>query len=259
MKVEVLISCMYQSGREIISRTNIQTDAVVVNQCDTDSREEFTFSNKSGERCRALIINSRGRGLSKSRNRAIANSSRDILLLCDDDEILNDDYSARIVRAFRENNDSIIAFRFDSPKKSYPNAARKINIVNAGRLTSHQIAMRRDDIVSNGIRFNEKMGSGTGNGAGEENKFVVDCLKKGLTGKYVPELIGRIVDGQSQWFSGYNKKYWIDRGWAYKMIHGRVRGLFFVASAIFRARKIDRENSIFEIAGWLFDGFMQKR
>ena len=259
MKVEVLISCMYQSGREIISRTNIQTDAVVVNQCDTDSREEFTFSNKSGERCRALIINARDRGLSKSRNRAIANSSRDILLLCDDDEILNDDYSARIVRAFRENNDSIIAFRFDSPKKSYPNAARKINIVNAGRLTSHQIAMRRDDIVSNGIRFNEKMGSGTGNGAGEENKFVVDCLKKGLTGKYVPELIGRIVDGQSQWFSGYNKKYWIDRGWAYKMIHGRVRGLFFVASAIFRARKIGRENSIFEIAGWLFDGFMQKR
>ena len=167
MKVEVLISCMYQSGREIISRTNIQTDAVVVNQCDTDSREEFTFSNKSGERCRALIINSRDRGLSKSRNRAIANSSRDILLLCDDDEILNDDYSARIVRAFRENNDSIIAFRFDSPKKSYPNAARKINIVNAGRLTSHQIAMRRDDIVSNGIRFNEKMGSGTGNGAGK--------------------------------------------------------------------------------------------
>lgn len=259
MKVEVLISCMYQSGREIISRTNIQTDAVVVNQCDTDSREEFTFSNKSGERCRALIINSRDRGLSKSRNRAIANSSRDILLLCDDDEILNDDYSARIVRAFRENNDSIIAFRFDSPKKSYPNAARKINIVNAGRLTSHQIAMRRDDIVSNGIRFNEKMGSGTGNGAGEENKFVVDCLKKELTCKYVPELIGRIVDGQSQWFSGYNKKYWIDRGWAYKMIHGRIRGLLFVASAILRARKIDRENSIFEIAGWLFDGFVQKR
>lgn len=90
--VTTLISCMYEKNANIIARSNIQTDVVVVNQCDYDSIEEFEFKNKKGVTCRAKFINTTERGLSRSRNMAIANSWGDICYMCDDDELLADDY-----------------------------------------------------------------------------------------------------------------------------------------------------------------------
>ena len=40
---------MYQVDTGIIQRTNIQTDVIVVNQCDKDDINEFIFINKKGE------------------------------------------------------------------------------------------------------------------------------------------------------------------------------------------------------------------
>ena len=46
MKVEVLISCMHQTDASIITRTNVQSDVLVINQCDKDEVEEYSFLNK---------------------------------------------------------------------------------------------------------------------------------------------------------------------------------------------------------------------
>ena len=48
MKINVLISCMHEKDTNIIQRSNIQTDVVVVNQCDKDCIEEWDFINKQG-------------------------------------------------------------------------------------------------------------------------------------------------------------------------------------------------------------------
>ena len=43
MTFNILISCMHQKDASIIKRSNIQSDVVVVNQCDHDSIEEYDF------------------------------------------------------------------------------------------------------------------------------------------------------------------------------------------------------------------------
>lgn len=40
MTLNILISCMHQKDASIIKRSNVQSDVVVVNQCDHDSIEE---------------------------------------------------------------------------------------------------------------------------------------------------------------------------------------------------------------------------
>ena len=55
-KVTVLISCMYQENADIIKKTNVQTDVVVINQCDKEEIEDFEFVNIKGENCHAKFI-----------------------------------------------------------------------------------------------------------------------------------------------------------------------------------------------------------
>ena len=83
----ILISCMKQMNREIITRSNVKSNCVIINQCDEDSKEEISVDNNKI----CFWINSAERGLSKSRNMAIHNSKADICLIADDDEIFNDD------------------------------------------------------------------------------------------------------------------------------------------------------------------------
>lgn len=73
-KVVVLLSCMHQKSHSIIARAHIQTDAVIINQCHTDSIEEFFFKNLKGVNCRVVFISTTQRGLSNSRNMAIINA-----------------------------------------------------------------------------------------------------------------------------------------------------------------------------------------
>ena len=90
MRLEVLISCMHQKDASIIQRTNIQSDVLIVNQCNENREERFDFKNKKGELCIARMIYTAERGLSRSRNMALRNAKGDICLICDDDEILED-------------------------------------------------------------------------------------------------------------------------------------------------------------------------
>ena len=43
MTLEVLVSTMYQKDYSLLDRMNIQTDAIVVNQCNENSIEEFEY------------------------------------------------------------------------------------------------------------------------------------------------------------------------------------------------------------------------
>ena len=41
---------MHQKDASIIERTGVQSDVVVINQCDHNSIEEFDFINKKGKK-----------------------------------------------------------------------------------------------------------------------------------------------------------------------------------------------------------------
>ena len=74
MTLTLLIACIHEKDTSIIERSNVQTDVVVVNQCDHDSVEEFDFVNKKGRTCLAKFICTTERGLSRSRNMALFNA-----------------------------------------------------------------------------------------------------------------------------------------------------------------------------------------
>jgi len=231
MKLEVLISCMNQIDDSIIYRTNISSDVLVINQCNENSVKEFIYKDSFN----AKIINTTDRGLSNSRNLAINNAKGDICLFCDDDEFLSNDYHNIIIDTFNKYPIyDVIAFSFTYPNKRFPQKVKKINYLTSLKISSIQIAIRRKSIISKRIIFNPNYGSGSGNGAGEENLFLYDCLRAKLKILYVPINIGIIGESKSQWFKGFNQKYFEDRGLITKELMGKematIYALYFLIS-----------------------------
>lgn len=223
MKVEVLLSCMHQKDASIIERTHIQTDVVVVNQCNIDSVEESTFINKNGEECRLKFICTTERGLSRSRNLAIDNAQCGrICLICDDDEELSEDYEELILQGYRENPKAeVLAFalNWNGFGKKYNNKSHKLSFKDTLGVCSVQITFKLDAIRHKQIRFDELLGSGTGNGAGEENRFMLDCRRSKLKMFYHPNVIATVNTGESQWFKGFDSTYFENFGWSTRRIY----------------------------------------
>lgn len=259
MRVEVLISCMFQDVRALIVRENIQSDVLVINQCDEDREEEYSLVNKKGETCTARIIYTTERGLSRSRNMAMKNARGEICLFCDDDEVFENDYVEKVIKAFDNNPQyDIITFRLRHPTCVFSDKSYRIRIFQSGRIKSIQIGFRNIHTVTS-IHFCEKIGSGTGNGGGEENKFIVDNLRQGVKIRYEPLLIVSVAQTESQWFHGYNKQYWINRGWSAKMVYGYLLGYIFVwYTLIMRCHKVDKKNSWYKHFLWMHRGFLKR-
>lgn len=120
-------------------------------------------------------------------------------------------YANLIESAFEENPYSdLIAFALDYSDKKYPRKRINIDYLNALKISSVQIAFRRNSILKNNIFFDERLGAGTGNGAGEEQKFLYDCLKAGLNIIFLPIYIGKVIDNSpSSWFHGYTQEYFL--------------------------------------------------
>lgn len=265
MTINVLISCMYQNDTSIIAKTNIQTDVVVVNQCDRDEIQEFDFTNRMGNSCHAKIVNTTQRGLSRSRNMAIENAWGDICLLCDDDEKLEDDYEKIIKEAYKHQTDrSVILFiveRKDLPKgKKYPDNERKVDFKQILQSSSVQVTFKRDIIREKNIQFDILLGSGSGNGGGEDNKFLIDARKANLGIYYVPQIIGAVMPGKSLWFKGFTKQYMIDRGWTTRRSLGTSRGFVYITLFALKHRKQYQESlNFFSAYGYLLQGFFENR
>lgn len=105
MSVEILISCMYQNDFSIVKKSNIQSDAIIVNQTNIDKVEikEYDFGI-------VKMISTTERGLSKSRNMALKNSTADFCVICDDDEVLTDNYVEMVEEAYNQTNADVIVF-----------------------------------------------------------------------------------------------------------------------------------------------------
>lgn len=213
MKIDVLLSCMGQADAGLVDRIGISGSCVVVNQCDQENERTI------GGRIR--WVNSFERGLSRSRNRAIAASRAEVCLLCDDDEVLAADYPARIFRAYAScPNADVIIFKvagWDAPQGDRVMRLRFPRTMHVG---SWQISFRRCSLLAAGIRFDEKLGAGTGNGAEEELKFLLDCQRSGLRIYYVPVEIARVHHGPSTWFHGFTPRFFYNRGATTRYILG---------------------------------------
>lgn len=216
LKLEIMISCMNQKDCSLVEKSGITSDVILINQCEA---EGIYRENKPNQVIRRIDVTDRG--LSKSRNLALNYAKGDIGLLCDDDEEFMPDYERMIITAFQELPDAdVIAFKIANQESRLKNHIQRLNFFTCLRVASWQIAFKTQSIRAKGIYFDEFMGAGTGNGGGEENKFLHDCLKAGLKLYYVPREIAVVAQKQSTWFYGFNKKFFYQRGTATRYMLG---------------------------------------
>lgn len=261
MTVEVLISCMFQDVPALIERTNIQSDVLVVNQCDEDRQEKFEFANNKGGKSIARIFHTTERGLSRSRNMAIQNAQGDVCLICDDDEFLEDNIEQIVVDAYGKHPDeAIIVFALKRKNHQYPATESRVNRKQILRTSSVQITFKRKPVMDKQLRFDVMMGSGTGNGGGEECKFLMDCKRRGLNIFYVPKEIATVISENSQWNNGYSEKYFKDFGWSARRILGLPLSIPYVIYWCFiRSSYHKIVTNKFKILKYSIQGIFEKR
>lgn len=254
-KFAILLSCMYEKDKEIIKRSNIQSNCVIINQCDEDKKEQINLENSKT----CLWINSKKRGLSISRNMAIKNSNADICLIADNDEIFDDDVEEKILKAYKELPQAdIIVFNLHNKRTKLKNKIYKLKRLECLRVCSLQITFRSKSIDYNNLKFDIKLGAGTGNGAGEENKFLLDAHDKGLKIYHYPINIARMVDNESTWFSGYDEEYFYKRGVSTRYILGFwLSCLYAVYFLVFKYGEYKNNISFIKALKNLFYGILK--
>lgn len=125
-----------------------------------------------------------GMGLSRNRNNALSMSKADICLIADDDNRYKPEYIDTILDAWNANPDAdILTFQAQTlqgePLHPYP----------APYVCSVEITFRRSSVTGKGIKFDERFGLGSPLlCAGEEEVFIADARRAGLTVKYVPRV-----------------------------------------------------------------------
>ena len=213
---------MNLQDEDIITKSHIESDTIIVNQCGYDGYNEY---DRNGHKTRIFSVNDKG--LTKSRNYAIKHSEADVCLLCDDDEVFSRNYEEGLLTAYR-----------DLPEAD-------VIILS---------------IVNNNVYFDEHMGAGSGNGAEEEFRFLTDCRKNGLAIYYVPFVIADVAQTKSTWFKGYNEEFFINRGNTTRYIMGYVPAVLYAAYYSIRKRhQFDSDISWFKAFRLIMKGIHENR
>ncbi|MDD2391378.1 MAG: glycosyltransferase family 2 protein [Bacilli bacterium] len=242
MSVELLISTMnlknIKEHKNLIKKMNITGNSTTINQVTDHSIQLFDDLGKNS------VFSFYDKGLSKSRNIAIEKSKSDICIIADDDVVYVDDYEKIVKNFFNLYSDAdIITFQVEGigkKFKSYYNKIRKHNYITTMKVASVEIAIKRNSVIKNDIKFNENFGSGAKYKMGEENIFLTQCLKKGLKIIYVPVKIANLYMGDSTWFNGYDKDFFISKGAAFTEISKKYSTLLIIQFAI-RKYKLFKE------------------
>lgn len=233
MKVEVLASVMNTTLPETVEHMNLQSDAVIINQCDRLAYEEMKIAGHGGsaeadpqEEYLIRYYSFPERGIGRSRNEAILRAEGDICLFSDADIVYEDGYEAAILAEFEKNPEAdmiIFNITVEEERRTYHITGRKrVHWYNCGRYGAVSFAIRRDRLLESGITFSLLFGGGAKYSNGEDSLFLTEFIKKGYRVYTAPVTIGREEAGESSWFRGYNEKFFHDRGVLYHYLYGRL-------------------------------------
>lgn len=220
MNIQVLVSTLNQTDYSLLEQMNIKTDAIVINQCDKDCVDNFEYNDR---RIRWYSFAERGVGL--SRNNALMRADADIVTFADDDMVFVDNYEKIVKEAFEKLADAdVIIFDLKYPNNSR-NPIRKIKKLTAKkcmRFGAARISAKLSSLRIHGICFNLCFGGGARFGSGEDSLFLMECIRKGLKIYSYPVIIAELIDRESTWFTGYNDKYFFDKGVLFSLLYPRL-------------------------------------
>ncbi|MCE5286201.1 MAG: glycosyltransferase family 2 protein [Pelosinus sp.] len=212
MNIEVLVSTMHQNDLSLIKKMNLQTNAIIINQCNRNSYLEKSINNRQYK-----MYSFSERGVGKSRNNALMRSTADICVMADDDVVYLDNYEAIIKDAFiRMPNADVIMFNVPSYNKERDTITiektQRVRYHNCLKYGTFNMAFKRESILKANIFFSLLFGGGAVYSAGEDSLFIMDCLKKGLIIYADTHKIADVYHETSTWFTGFNDKYFLDKG-----------------------------------------------
>ena len=231
MKVQVLVAAMHQNDHSLLEKMNIQSDAIVANQCGHNSVEDF---NWNGHQVRYL--NFAERGVGRNRNNALIRAEGDYCLFADDDMRYCDGYAELVKESFEKYKEAdVLIFNLLEPiptRYVIPKASR-VSWFNFLRYGTARVAVKNSSIQKHGIYFNQCFGGGTAHCHGEDNLFLAACLQKGLKIYAVPEYIAQLTEERpSSWNAGYDEKYLKDQGVLYRTMSRRFWRLLCLQDAL---------------------------
>lgn len=213
-EVQVLVACMHQSDDSLYKEMNLQTDAILANQCDEYSYREYKESDGNI----VELISTFDRGVGKNRNKALMNARGKYLLCSDQDMVYVDEYERIILDSFAKCPDAdIIVFnleylnRFTPPQKEVADF-RKIHLWNCMRYGTARVAIKRSSLEKHCLSFSTLYGGGAEFSSGEDSLFLRRAFSCGLKMYASPVTIAKVKQEESSWFKGYTDKFFIDKG-----------------------------------------------
>lgn len=161
------------------------------------------------------VINSSEKGLSKSRNLALANATKELLVITDDDVILKPDFESKITTAFNhfegpamirfcsEKAENVLMQKYSKHRKEMLNWLDILNTI------SFEIVVNGTLLKSNQIQFDERFGLGSTFGAGEEQVFLTAIKKAGLKLSFEPQVLVLHPQPTTNYKISIGQKYYI--------------------------------------------------
>ncbi len=212
-ELQILVATMGREDFSLVQQMNIRCDAILANQtnCRRFCTESFPFGTVD-----MICTDTRGVGL--NRNIALLAASADILLFADDDVTYLDNAPEMVKTAFRESPEAdVIVFSMDYTRNGQVIEKRHLetkrrHLWNAMRFGACAMAVRRSAVLQYNLSFSQLFGGGCMYSAGEDSLFLRDCLRSGLKIYTHSSVLGRCSRDSSSWFSGYNEKYFYDKG-----------------------------------------------
>ena len=134
------------------------------------------------------------RGVAKSRNAVIENTTTDYLLFGDDDVEFKEE-SINAALEYLQSNPGISILLLQAVdetgtlRKPYPKQAHPLKLTNSAKAATYDMIVRVRDIKKYSIRFDENFGAGAENYLGDEYIFIADALRTGLKGYFLPIVI----------------------------------------------------------------------
>jgi glycosyltransferase involved in cell wall biosynthesis len=191
--IDLLISTMnYRPGvlDKLLATVPEFVNVIIINQKTEASECEAQVQLKPNATCHSF----RERGLSRSRNRLISLATSDVVVISDDDVEFVPDAFEHVAEAFSENpGQDILTFKMlkpnGEPRKRYKSYPYQHNSFSIAKVSSCEIALRRERLRDIHIGYDESFGLGARYPMGEEVVFLMDCLKGGLKIRFIPIVI----------------------------------------------------------------------
>jgi glycosyltransferase involved in cell wall biosynthesis len=258
MNVELLISTMnLNDPEEQIKREGASGKTVIINQITKENSKDFQINDGIHR-----VYSYHEKGLSRSRNHAIEMANGDICTLSDDDMTYRKGYKKIILKAYQQYPKAdLIAFSFLYPdgKERHHLKPGIIKPLWTLKLNSAMVTFKRDSIIQNHIRFDERFGAGSDYPWGEENIFLLDCVRHGLKIYYVPVIIGKLQPGDSSWDRHGTPEHCMQQGALYYRMSSKYYWAFIIHFCFFRRKYYIEDSSTRTALKCMFKGAREFR